>query len=370
MGHGSARIARAAGVRQRPSASSSAATPAPSAPSCATPSSPSTTPGGTNAPPPAPAPNAPRPPPPATAPSPGTGAPPPPWTTTCSTSPATGPGRAGYPPPAPASPPTSTRRPATTGRAAHDQRRPPDLGIHHRCPRRPGTPRLPPRRQRAHRPGHRAHPRRRPHLRGHPGCPRGSYVVVPSSQPAAPQPPGPPAAALVSADQVKILLAALDDAADYKRDRAETCADCADQSCTTCQWRLQAAGAYDQLAGQMTPGRRGLRPPATRARPPRHPALAGRTRPPTGRPDSDLAPDSPSPVHHRPATAGDGMTQPDDKRLPPLARQQETPRLRGRDLRQRLGQGALSRRRGQPLGRPATGHDRHRDPEPDLEAEP
>ena len=48
------------------------------------------------------------------------------------------------------------------------------------------------------------------------------------------------------------MLAALDEAAEYKRDRAETCADCADQSCTTCQWRLQAADAYDQLAGQMT----------------------------------------------------------------------------------------------------------------------
>ena len=63
--------------------------------------------------------------------------------------------------------------------------------------------------------------------------------------------PGPPAV-IVSAAEVKTLLAALDEAAEYKRDRAETCADCADQSCTTCQWRLQAADAYDQLAGQMT----------------------------------------------------------------------------------------------------------------------
>ena len=47
------------------------------------------------------------------------------------------------------------------------------------------------------------------------------------------------------------MLAALDDAAEYKRDRAETCADCADQSCTTCQWRLQAADTYDQLADRM-----------------------------------------------------------------------------------------------------------------------
>ncbi len=97
-------------------------------------------------------------------------------------------------------------------------------------------------------------------------APRGSYVVVPSSQPTAPQPPGPPAA-VVSADQVKILLAALDDAADYKRDRAETCADCAGRSCTTCQWRLQTAGAYDQLAEQMT---QTAEAPATRQPAPGH----------------------------------------------------------------------------------------------------
>ena len=82
-------------------------------------------------------------------------------------------------------------------------------------------------------------------------APPGGYVVVPSSQPAAAQPPGPPAV-IVSAAEVKTLLAALDEAAEYKRDRAETCADCTGQSCTTCQWRLQAADAYDQLYGQMT----------------------------------------------------------------------------------------------------------------------
>ena len=61
-----------------------------------------------------------------------------------------------------------------------------------------------------------------------------------------------PGAVTVSADQVKLLLAALDDAAEYKRDRAATCADCTDQPCTTCQWRLHAADAYDHLATQMT----------------------------------------------------------------------------------------------------------------------
>jgi hypothetical protein len=81
-------------------------------------------------------------------------------------------------------------------------------------------------------------------------APPSGYVAVPSPQPIAPQPPGPPGqdAVLILAGQVKTLLAALDDAAEYKRDRAETCAD---QSCTTGQWRLQAAEAYDQMADRM-----------------------------------------------------------------------------------------------------------------------
>ena len=65
------------------------------------------------------------------------------------------------------------------------------------------------------------------------------------------QPPG-PATVIVSAGQVKTLLAPLDEAAEYKRDRAATCADCTDQPCTTCQWRLHAADAYDHLAAQLT----------------------------------------------------------------------------------------------------------------------
>ena len=97
-------------------------------------------------------------------------------------------------------------------------------------------------------------------------APRGGYVVVPSSQPTEPLPPGQPAV-IVPADQVKTLLAALDDTAEYKRDRAETCADCTDQSCTTCEWRLQTAGAYDQLAEQMTQAAEASAP-ATRQRVP------------------------------------------------------------------------------------------------------
>jgi hypothetical protein len=82
-------------------------------------------------------------------------------------------------------------------------------------------------------------------------APSSPYLVVPSSRPVVPEPPGPPAV-IVSTGQVKTLLAALDEAAEYKRDRAETCAECADQSCSTCQWRLQAADAYDQLDDQLT----------------------------------------------------------------------------------------------------------------------
>ena len=84
-------------------------------------------------------------------------------------------------------------------------------------------------------------------------APAGGSVVVPSSRPTAPQPPGPPGqdVVVVPADQVTTLLAALDDAAGYQRDRAGTCAGYAGQSGPTCQWRMQAAEAYDQLAGQM-----------------------------------------------------------------------------------------------------------------------
>jgi hypothetical protein len=105
-------------------------------------------------------------------------------------------------------------------------------------------------------------------------APHGGSVVVPSSPPTAPQPPSPPAqdAVIVSAAEVTTLLAALDDAAEYKRDRAETCADCADQSCTTCQWRLQAAETYDQMVGRMI---HIAEASAAQQHAPGHPALPG-----------------------------------------------------------------------------------------------
>jgi transcriptional regulator with XRE-family HTH domain len=84
-------------------------------------------------------------------------------------------------------------------------------------------------------------------------APHSAYVAVPPSPPAAPPPPGragQDAVVLTSAD-VSTVFAALDIAADYKRDRAAACADCADQTCLTCQSRHRDAHAYDQMAARI-----------------------------------------------------------------------------------------------------------------------
>ena len=80
----------------------------------------------------------------------------------------------------------------------------------------------------------------------------------PAGQPSPPQPEPAPAGpqpgqhgVILPATQAGIIAAALDEAADCKRDRAETCADCADRSCPTCQWRLRSAETYGHLATQM-----------------------------------------------------------------------------------------------------------------------
>ena len=238
MGHGSARIARALGVRERPSARSSAATPAPSASSSATPSPSSTTPGGTSAPPPAPGSTAPRPPPPANAPSPGTGAPPPPSTTTCSTSPATAPGTAGNPPPAPAPPPTSPRPPAGTGGTADDQRPPGHPRPHPRHPRRAGTATA-----------------TTAATTCTPTAPSASSATWPASTKA----PGPsrliPGRSLSQHDHPhprrrQHRVRRVDIAADDKRYRVEMCTDCPDQSCPMPDPPPDAR-AFDQMADRM-----------------------------------------------------------------------------------------------------------------------
>ena len=66
-----------------------------------------------------------------------------------------------------------------------------------------------------------------------------------------PSGPEPDDAVILTDAEVSTVVAALDIAADYKRDRAAACADCADQTCPACQSRLRDAGAYDQMATQM-----------------------------------------------------------------------------------------------------------------------
>jgi len=111
-------------------------------------------------------------------------------------------------------------------------------------------------------------------------APAGAYLVPEPSRPG-PDPARPPAvrnAEAIAAAGMPAILAALDEASDYKKDRAASCADCADQSCGTCQHRLDAARAYDRLAtrlqhatGAVTPHRPSLEPaaglPGTRIQP-------------------------------------------------------------------------------------------------------
>lgn len=77
------------------------------------------------------------------------------------------------------------------------------------------------------------------------------------------------AVVLTGAD-ISTVLGALGLAAEYKRDLAETCADCADQSCITCQYRLRDAQGYDRLANRIYYG----------------PEPAGHTQPEPDRPDA------------------------------------------------------------------------------------
>ena len=82
--------------------------------------------------------------------------------------------------------------------------------------------------------------------------PFGPYTgeIPPRPEPVPPEPTRRDAVT-VSAGEVKTLISALIIAADYKRDRAELCADCADQSCPTCEWRLRGAQAYDRVHVQL-----------------------------------------------------------------------------------------------------------------------
>ena len=74
--------------------------------------------------------------------------------------------------------------------------------------------------------------------------------IPPRPEPVPPE-PARRDAVTVPTGEVKTLISALIIAADYKRDRAELCADCADQSCPTCEWRLRDAQAYDRAHVQL-----------------------------------------------------------------------------------------------------------------------
>ena len=82
--------------------------------------------------------------------------------------------------------------------------------------------------------------------------PFGPYIneIPPRTEPPPPEPASPDSV-LIAADEVKTVVAALDIAADYKRDRAELCADCTSQTCPTCESRLRDAHAYDHLSAQL-----------------------------------------------------------------------------------------------------------------------
>jgi len=87
---------------------------------------------------------------------------------------------------------------------------------------------------------------------GSQGHPFGSSInETPLRREPAPPRPASQDAVPIPADQVKTLLVALDIAADYKRDRAELCADCPGQSCPACELRLREAQAYDRLYAQL-----------------------------------------------------------------------------------------------------------------------
>ena len=94
----------------------------------------------------------------------------------------------------------------------------------------------------------------------HPYGPSIAQVPYPPapSEPPGPEPgPGPSVpeddldAVTLTHAEVRTVLTSLSLAADWKRDRAELCADCPDQSCFASELRLWEAKAYDQLTRQL-----------------------------------------------------------------------------------------------------------------------
>jgi hypothetical protein len=82
----------------------------------------------------------------------------------------------------------------------------------------------------------------------------GTYLYQSPSAPYAELgPSGPEAddAVILTDAEVSAVTGALNIAAGYTRDRAADCADCAGQTCLTCQSRLRDSQAYNQMAAQM-----------------------------------------------------------------------------------------------------------------------
>ena len=123
------------------------------------------------------------------------------------------------------------------------------------------------------------------------GTHEASYGTYPGHvQPGPPCPEPDQDAVVLSHADVGTVFGALDIAADYKRDRAGACADCPDQSCPTCQARLQDARTYDQMAGRCS------RPP----KPPGPPPPARPSPRPTRRQASDHTPQDTGRTRNRP----------------------------------------------------------------------
>ena len=74
--------------------------------------------------------------------------------------------------------------------------------------------------------------------------------IPPRTDPPAPEPAS-QVTVLITVSEVTIVLAALDIAADYQRDRVGLCADCTGRICPACESRLRDAQAYDHLSAQL-----------------------------------------------------------------------------------------------------------------------
>jgi hypothetical protein len=98
-------------------------------------------------------------------------------------------------------------------------------------------------------------------------------------------------AVILTGAEVSTVVAALDIAADYKCARAAACADCADQTCLTCQSRLRDAEAYGQMSAQMLQTAAVARTANSAQPEPGRPPVSPRQPHPAGDKEAGLLPD-------------------------------------------------------------------------------